>query len=91
VLVMVILTNPIGRFAGPLWVIAGLIFYYLYRHARGLPILSSVPRDWAQEQIKVYRESGETALAEEYQNALRRRARLTMKDGRTTSPRGPGR
>ena len=27
VLVMVVLTNPIGRTAGPLWVIVGLAFY----------------------------------------------------------------
>lgn len=74
VLVMVILTNQIGRTAGPIWVIVGLAFYYFYRRHRGLPILKSVPRDWSLEQLEVYQESGETGLAEEYADALRRRA-----------------
>ncbi|MGH2443324.1 MAG: APC family permease [Chloroflexota bacterium] len=73
VLVMVILTNPIGRVAGPIWVVAGLLFYYGYRRSRKLPILGSIPRDWAKQQIDVYRESGESGLADEYQEALRRR------------------
>ena len=76
VLIMVILTNPIGRVAGPLWVLAGLVFYYIYRRHRKLPILQSVPRQWSQEQLEVYRESGETGLAEEYQSALQRRERI---------------
>jgi APA family basic amino acid/polyamine antiporter len=75
VLIMVILTNPIGREAGPLWVILGLVFYYFYRRHRGLPILQSVPRDWSKMQLDVYEESGETGLAEEYREELRRRQR----------------
>jgi APA family basic amino acid/polyamine antiporter len=75
VLVMVVITNPIGRVAGPLWVIAGLVFYYFYRRHIGKPILQSVERNWADQQIEVYLESGETGLADEYRNALRRRER----------------
>jgi APA family basic amino acid/polyamine antiporter len=75
VLIMVVLTNPIGRVAGPIWVVAGVGFYYAYRRFRGLPILGSIPRNWAREQIEVYRESGETDLAEEYEAALERRRR----------------
>lgn len=81
VLIMVILTNPIGRVFGPLWVIAGLGFYYVYRRHRRLPILKSVPRQWSQEQLEVYRESGETGLADEYQSALQRRARIERSRG----------
>lgn len=77
VLIMVILTNEIGRIAGPLWVIAGLVFYYFYRRHRGLPILKSIPRNWPEQQLEVYRESGEFGLAEEYETALRRTARRT--------------
>ncbi|HLJ68804.1 MAG TPA: APC family permease [Chloroflexota bacterium] len=84
VLIMVVLTNPIGRVAGPLWVVAGLGFYYLYRRHRGLPILRSIPREWSREQLEVYRESGETDLADEYQMALDRRSRLARK-GRPSS------
>ena len=75
VLVMVVITNPIGRVAGPIWVLAGIAFFTLYRRHRNLPVLSSIPRDWSHEQIEVYRESGENALADEYQEALRRRER----------------
>jgi APA family basic amino acid/polyamine antiporter len=77
VLGMVIYTNPIGRTAGPLWVILGLVFYYFYRRYRKLPILGSVKRDWASEQIHAYEDSGETELAEEYREALRRRDRIS--------------
>jgi APA family basic amino acid/polyamine antiporter len=75
VLVMVVITNPIGRVAGPAWVVAGLFFYYFYRRHIGKPIFGSIPRNWADQQIEVYLESGETGLAEEYRSALRRRQR----------------
>jgi APA family basic amino acid/polyamine antiporter len=81
VLVMVVLTNEIGRVAGPLWVIAGGIFFALYRRHRGLPVLQSLPRDWTHEQLEVYAESGETGLVEEYQTALKRKAREQNKPG----------
>jgi APA family basic amino acid/polyamine antiporter len=83
VLVMVVLTNPIGRVAGPIWVVAGVGFYYSYRRFRGLPILGSIQRNWAREQIEVYRESGETDLADEYEAALQRRRRITGEQGST--------
>lgn len=82
VLVMVILTHPIGRIAGPVWIALGLVGYYVYRRKRNLPVYGTVRRDWAAEQLAVYVESGEDALAEEYQTALRRHAR----EG---SPKGP--
>lgn len=75
VLGMVVLTNPIGRVAGPIWVLAGLVFFYGYRRYRKLPVFGSVPRDWSTQQLAVYEESGEHALAEEYREALKRRAR----------------
>ena len=83
VLIMVVLTNEIGRVAGPLWVVAGLVFFCFYRRSRGLPILRSLGRDWSREQLEVYEESGETGLAEEYREALqkkeRRRAKLPQR------------
>lgn len=75
VLVMVIVTHPIGRIAGPVWIILGLIGFYFYRKSRGLPFYGSVHRNWAAEQLQVYTESGETDLADEYREALQRRAR----------------
>jgi basic amino acid/polyamine antiporter, APA family len=76
VLVMVILTNPIGRTAGPAWVVVGLVFYYIYRKRRKLPVLGSVRRDWPEQQIEAYEDSGEIELADEYREALKRRARM---------------
>ena len=75
VLIMVILTNEIGRTLGPAWVLLGLAFYFIYRRRRKLPVLGSVPRNWASEQIEAYEDSGETELADEYREALRRRDR----------------
>jgi APA family basic amino acid/polyamine antiporter len=75
VLFMVILTHPIGRVAGPVWVALGLVGFYLYRRNRGLPFYGSVKRDWAAEQLAVYEESGETELADEYRSALKRSRR----------------
>jgi APA family basic amino acid/polyamine antiporter len=86
VLIMVVLTNEIGRVAGPLWVIAGLIFFTIYRRYRGLPILASVPRNYSVEQLAVYRESGESGLADEYQAALRRKERIQRPKGDDSSP-----
>jgi APA family basic amino acid/polyamine antiporter len=73
VLVMVFITHPIGRVAGPLWVLLGLVGYYFYRRSRGLPFLGSLQRDWPTRQLTVYEESGEADLAEEYRETLRRR------------------
>ena len=91
VLIMVILTNEIGRVGGPAWVVVGLAFYYFYRRQRGLPILGSVKRNWASQQIEVYRESGEIDLAEEYEDALERRKRLERDSGDGETPPEDGR
>lgn len=90
VLVMVVITNAIGRVAGPLWVVAGFVVYYVYRRYRHLPILQSLPRDWSRMQIEVYEESGETGLAEEYRDALRR-AERKQKAGRPPDSGSPPR
>jgi APA family basic amino acid/polyamine antiporter len=71
VLVMVVITHPIGRIAGPLWIGLGILGYAIYRRRCGNPVWGSLKRDWPAEQIAVYEESGETGLVEEYQRALR--------------------
>jgi len=38
------LTHPIGRVAGPLWLIAGVVTYLVYRQRKGLPLVGSRPR-----------------------------------------------
>jgi APA family basic amino acid/polyamine antiporter len=78
VIVMVILTHPIGRVAGPVWLGVGLIGYYFYRRKRGLPFRGSRARDWPARQLEVYEESGEVELAEEYRRALAHSRRRGM-------------
>ena len=86
VLVMVVITNQIGRIAGPAWVVVGIFVYAAYRRHRGLPILKSLARNWSTMQLEVYEESGETGLAEEYRDALRRRERKQRKPGDKVPP-----
>ncbi len=71
ILIMVVLTHPIGRIAGPVWILVGLALYAVYRRRRRLPFPGSVKRDWASAQLAVYRESGEDELADEYEYRLR--------------------
>ncbi|MDQ2743134.1 MAG: hypothetical protein M3Z66_12690, partial [Chloroflexota bacterium] len=71
VLVATVLTHPIGRIAGPVWIGLGLVAYFLYRRKRRLPFPGSAPRDWPSQQLAAYMESGETEIAEEYRRALR--------------------
>jgi APA family basic amino acid/polyamine antiporter len=75
VLAMVFITHPIGRVAGPAWLILGLIGYTIYRRRQHRPVLRTIHHDWPEKQLEVYEESGELALADEYRAALKRRAR----------------
>lgn len=75
ILTMVVVTHPIGRIAGPVWIGAGLILYFIYRRRRQLPFPGSVRRDWPAAQIATYRESGEDELADEYEHNLRQARR----------------
>jgi APA family basic amino acid/polyamine antiporter len=75
VLISTILTHPIGRIAGPVWIGLGLLGFYVFRRKHGLPFARSLQRDWPARQLAVYEESGETELAEEYREALHRRQR----------------
>jgi len=66
ILVFTLFTHPIGRIAGPLWLIFGLIFYLFYRRGRKLPILRSHKQDWRKQQIEILRSAGELELMDEY-------------------------
>jgi APA family basic amino acid/polyamine antiporter len=86
ILVMVVLTHPIGRVAGPLWIAVGLIGYAAYRRKHHLPFPRSLKRDWPAVQLAVYRESGETEIAEEYEERLRR---VRVQEGSASPRRAP--
>jgi APA family basic amino acid/polyamine antiporter len=66
ILVFTMITHPIGRIAGPLWLVLGLILYFAYRKRKGLPLLHSVKRDWRSEQMEILRRAGELELMDEY-------------------------
>jgi APA family basic amino acid/polyamine antiporter len=72
----VVYTHRIGRIAGPAWIVAGLIYYFIYRGTQGLPIFGSVKRDWEAEQIAVLTDAEEFDLAEQYKNALHARDKI---------------
>jgi len=72
ILFEVILTHPLGRIAGPLWVIVWVMYYIWYRRHHHLPI-GTVERDWETEQIEVLSSAEEWEMLEEYKEALERR------------------
>ncbi|MBV9149794.1 MAG: APC family permease [Candidatus Eremiobacteraeota bacterium] len=71
ILVFTMITHEIGRFAGPAWLICGLIGYLIYRYRKGLPIWRSQRHNWRVAQVDILRASGELELMDEYTNNLR--------------------
>jgi APA family basic amino acid/polyamine antiporter len=69
----VILTHPLGRIAGPAWVILCGLLYMLYRRHQSLPAVGNIPRDWEAAQKRVLREAEEFESLEEYEAALAER------------------
>ncbi len=65
ILVFVILTHPLGRIAGPAWVVCGLIAYAVYRTRKELPLFGSSKRDWYTEQRTILIKAGELELLDE--------------------------
>ncbi len=76
ILVFVLLTHPIGRIAGPSWLILGTFGYLIYRKRKGLPLFGSQRRDWSAAQLSILRESGELELMDELAEKLRVRKLL---------------
>jgi hypothetical protein len=69
----VILTHPLGRIAGPLWIVLSLVFYVLYRRHQGAPPTGNIPRDWEDAQKRVLQEAEEFESLEEYEAVLAER------------------
>lgn len=76
IIFMVVLTHTIGRIAGPSWIVMGLVLYWLYRKRARLPLRGNVHHDWEKEQSAVYRDAGEIAMLEEFEENLERRNRI---------------
>ena len=78
-LVMVLLTHHYARIVGPLWVLAAVVLFILYRRKRGLPMFKTLPRDWETATKRVLLEAEEFKSLEEYEGALNEhRARTTQ-------------
>ena len=71
ILVFTMITHPIGRIAGPSWIVFGVILYVIYRARKKLPLFRSKKRDWRNEQIEILRRAGELELMDEYLENLR--------------------
>jgi basic amino acid/polyamine antiporter, APA family len=69
-LVMVLLTHQYARIVGPLWVLAAVVLFAIYRRRRGLPVLKTLPRDWETATKRVLLEAEEFQSLEEYEGAL---------------------
>src|SRR6202165_41656 len=69
----VVLTHPLGRIAGPLWVLIAASLYFAYRRHQGLPAFGNVPRNWEAAQKRVLREAEEFESLEEYEAVLAER------------------
>jgi len=76
ILVFTMLTHPIGRVAGPLWLVAGFLTSLVYRTRKRLPRFGSRPVDWEREQITILRDAGELELMDELIEKLRARGKL---------------
>jgi APA family basic amino acid/polyamine antiporter len=71
----VVLTHPLGRIAGPCWVLLCLVYYVTYRLRRGLPVLRSGPHSWEEQQRAVLKDAEEYDLLEAYEFGLAQRDR----------------
>ena len=71
ILIFTMITHPIGRIAGPSWIVLGLILYFIYRRNKGLPLFHSRKRDWRSEQRDILRRAGELELMDEYAANIR--------------------
>lgn len=69
ILVFTLLTHPIGRIAGPLWVLFGAIFYMLYRRRHRRKVFGSIPRDWTAHHEEILARAGELEMLDEYRKA----------------------
>ncbi len=66
ILIFTLFTHPIGRVAGPTWLIVGIVLYFFYRRHRKLPVFRSQAIDWRKAQVDILRNAGELELMDEY-------------------------
>ena len=70
ILVFTLITHPIGRIAGPMWVLCGALFYILYRRRNRQSVFRSLRRDWVSHHEQVLTRAGELEMLDAYRQAL---------------------
>ena len=70
ILIFTLLTHPVGRIAGPTWVLFGIIFFAIWRSRTRRPVLGSVPRNWQTLHQDTLASAGELEMLDEYRAAL---------------------
>jgi APA family basic amino acid/polyamine antiporter len=70
ILIFTLMTHPIGRIAGPSWVILGIIFFAIWRSRTRRPVFGSVKRDWVRMQETTLANAGELEMLDEYRAAI---------------------
>ncbi|MBV8171871.1 MAG: APC family permease [Candidatus Eremiobacteraeota bacterium] len=70
ILIFTIITHPIGRIAGPSWVLLGIVFFAIYRTRMRRPVFGSVPRDWVKLHEDTLANAGELEMLDQYRAAL---------------------
>ncbi|MDQ6766623.1 MAG: APC family permease [Candidatus Eremiobacteraeota bacterium] len=72
ILVFTLLTHPVGRIAGPAWVVLGVGIYALYRRLKRRPPFGSADHQWTDHQQRVLTRAGELEMLDQYRAALKR-------------------
>src|SRR5438445_4568513 len=80
-LIMVLLTHHYARIVGPLWLLAAIALFFLYRRKQGLPRFETLPRDWETATKQVLLEAEEFKSLEEYEAALNEHRARTGEPG----------
>jgi APA family basic amino acid/polyamine antiporter len=73
ILVFTLLTHPVGRIAGPMWVLFGALFYVLYRRRNRQKVFGSLKRDWVGHHERVLSRAGELEMLDEYRSAVEKK------------------
>jgi APA family basic amino acid/polyamine antiporter len=71
ILTFTLITHPVGRIAGPAWVLLGILLFVIYRWRSDRPVFGSVKRDWVKHHETVLAHAGELEMLDEYRRNLK--------------------
>jgi len=77
ILTFTLMTHPVGRIAGPAWVVLGVLFFALYRRRTRRPVFGSVDRDWVHHHERVLASAGELEMLDEYRENVQKEKSTT--------------